>query len=197
MDGGKMKAPIKILTMLTAGILAIGVTGCGGNSDDRASSSSVEATATATDDATSEEAEDEFENGYVECDGEKTSLNDWSMMFSSNPLAMDNYIGKEITVVSDFQTISTTNQFYYESYEASRGTDLPTSYEPPVGLMVLDGSIYVDIPEADQAMVSSLKMGDEIEVTGTISGFAYGATFLFAPTAGSTHTGNITIEKIS
>lgn len=106
-----MKTPIKMLTLLTAGILAIGLIGCGGNSDNKISSSSAETTTTATDDATSEETEDEFENGYVECDGETMSVGDWMSMFTNNPLAMDNYIGKEITVVSDFQTISTTNQF--------------------------------------------------------------------------------------
>ena len=194
-----MKAPIKIISLITAGILACGLVGCGSNNDNAGSSDATnsEATENASSDATVEE-EDEFENGYVECDGEKVNIYDWSQMISSNPLSMDTYIGKEITVESDFMMISSGNQYYYESYEASKSTsELPPSYEAPIGMMTLTGSIYVDIPEADQALASSLKQGDKVKVTGTISGFAYGATYLFTPTAGTTYTSDITIEKVS
>lgn len=204
----KMKAPIKIVSLITAGILACGLVGCGGNNDNESSAAdttentesaaeSAEGDEATSDDAT-DDAEDEFENGYVECDGEKIGIYDWSQMISTNPLSMDTYIGKEITVESDFMMITSGNQYYYESYEASKSTSkLPPSYEPPVGVMVLTGTIYVDIPEADQAMVSSLKQGDKVKVTGTISGFSYGATYLFTPTAGTAYTGDITIEKVS
>lgn len=196
-----MKAPIKIISLITAGILACGLVGCGGNTDSGSSAANTTEnteSAEASSDATTAEEEDEFANGYVECDGEKMSTYDWSQMISSNALAIDNYIGKEITVESDFMMLSTGNQYYYESYEASKSTtELPPSYEAPIGMMVLTGSIYVDIPEADQALASSLKQGDKVKVTGTISGFAYGATYLFTPTAGTTYTGPITIEKVS
>lgn len=196
-----MKTPIRAITaLLTAGILSISLVGCGGNTDNKAEdNNSTENTEETTDNATTDEtANDEFEKGYVECDGEKMSIYDWQQMISSNPLSMDTYIGKEITVEADFMMISSGNQYYYESYEASKSTtELPPSYEAPIGMMTLTGSIYVDIPEADQAIASSLKQGDKVKVTGTISGFAYGATYLFTPTAGTTYTGPITIEKIS
>lgn len=197
-----MKTPIRAITaLLTAGVLAFGLVGCSGNDENKAQEnsapSSAETTAETTDNtATDEATNDEFEKGYVECDGEKMTPTDWMSMLLNNPLSMDNYIGKEITVESDFMMISSTSPYYYTSYEASKNTkDIPPQYKPSIGMMTLSGGIEVDIPEADQAMVSGLKQGDKVKVTGTISGISGGTTYLFS--TGTEYAGPITIEKIS
>lgn len=194
-----MKAPIKIISLITAGILACGLVGCGTNNDSAGSSAAntTEATENASSDAAAE-AEDEFENGYVECDGEKTDLNEWYQMFSTNPLAMDNYIGKEITAVSDFQSISNST-FYYTSDEEKDevASGLHEEYEAPVGLLNLNGFITAEIPEADRALASSLKPSDKVKVTGTISGWFVSTTIMLLPSSGAEYAGDITIEKVS
>lgn len=197
----EMKAPIKIISLITAGILACGLVGCGGNTDNGSSADNTTEnteSAEAASDTAATEAEDEFANGYVECDGEKMDINDWYQMFSTNPLAMDNYLGKEITAVSNFQSISSDTLYYTNEdgkYDTLAGNT--PKYEAPVGLLNLEGFITADIPESDRALASSFKPGDKVKVSGTISGWFSSTTLLLLPSSGAEYTGDITIEKIS
>lgn len=166
-------------------------TGGSNGSESSSSASSVEAT---TSDAASDQAADE---NYVEVDGERMSTSDWSDMLVNDPTSIDNYIGKQITIVSDFSMVSNSDQYYYPSYEASKATgDVPPSYEAPIGMMILGDTFYVDIPEAGRSLVSDLEPGDRVRVTGTVSGFFVNETLLLPPSSGAEHTGDITIEVL-
>lgn len=191
-----MKATAKIISAIASTILALGLFGCAGSngSDDAGSDSPENAEAAAGNTAAVDEYESPFDRSYVEIGGETISISDWTEIILSNQLALDNYIGKEMTVVSEFQWISQSDPFYFTSYEQSKSTveNIP-KYDAPVGMMTLLGSIYVDIPESDQAIVSTLKQGDMVRVQGTLSGFSPGATYMFA--SGTEYSSPITIEK--
>ena len=196
-----MKAPIKaLIAALTATALSCVIVGCssGGDTSDQENNSTeaIETTENTTSDNASAESNDTDASGYVECDGEKMTLADWAQMILSNPLSMDNYIGKEITVVADFQMFSSSASPYYTNYEQSTTGNM-TYYESPLGFIVLSGSIYVDVPENDRELVSGLKPGDKVKVQGTVSGFYSGMTLLFTPASGEDTAGDITIEKVS
>lgn len=193
-----MRATIKIITILTTLIIAFALAGCAGSNDDTAQESSAAAEASSSAESAQEgthpTVEEITDDGYVEIDGEQIDIYDWEQMIVSNPLAMDTYIGKEITVVSDFTSISTTELYYYTSYEQSKEAGGFLTHKSDVGTMLLSGLIYVDIPEADRALVSTLKQGDMVKVQGLVGGFFSGATYLFL--SGADYAGDIAIEKM-
>lgn len=196
-----MKASIKIATMFATVVLVFGLTACSGgdgNTVGGSNGSESSSSASNTEITDSAAASDQVADGsYVEIDGERMSTEDWSSMLVSDPRSIDNYIGRQITVVADFSMVSNSDQFYYPSYEASKATDdTPLTYEAPIGMMILGDTIYVDISEADSSLVSGLEPGDRVRVTGTVSGFFVNETLLLPPSSGAEHTGDITIEAL-
>lgn len=195
-----MKKPLKtLMTILSVALLACCLMACSSNGESK--EQEVDTTGVSS---TSSSAEDELakyatiQKGYIECDGEEMTLLDWSNMIMNNTLALDNYIGKEVTVEDEFRSIDPQTLYYTDTQDKENTMQgLNDRYNAPIGLMNLGNHILVDIPEDYRTLVSTLKPDDMVRVQGTISGYFGGQTILLLPSSGAEYTGPVTIEKIS
>lgn len=193
-----MKVASRSIALFLTLVLSVTLVACSASqkaSDDEESSSSSSSSVNGSG-LTLEEKLTAAAEKVVECDGDSMTATEWASMIGSNALAMEKYLGKEIIAVSDFLSIQ-PDTFYYEDKGGENAVMMGESpkYTSPVGLMNLNG-FCVEIPETDKVLISNLKPGDLVKVSGVISGYFSSETVLLLPSSGAEYAGNITIEVL-
>ena len=105
---------------------------------------------------------------YLMVDGEKFS-DVFTLMEieQGNELAAKDYLGKEITIVSNVTTVGDSSEGRFIEVSEDDKSRKP-GYEN--GVIVIAGAL-VDIPDSAVDLAKTLRSGDLVKVTGTVDGF--------------------------
>lgn len=132
---------------------------------------------------------------YLMVDGEKFS-DVFTLMEieQGNELAAKDYLGKEITIVSNVTTVGDSSEGRF--IEVSEGDkSRKPGYEN--GVIVIAGAL-VDIPDSAVDLAKTLRSGDLVKVTGTVDGFTGFGEVIILSDESPFKTGDAptTVEKV-
>ena len=132
---------------------------------------------------------------YLMVDGEKFS-DVFTLMEieQGNELAAKDYLGKEITIVSNVTTVGDSSEGRFMEVSEDDKSRKP-GYEN--GVIVIAGAL-VDIPDSAVDLAKTLRSGDLVKVTGTVDGFTGFGEVIILSDESPFKTGDAptTIEKV-
>lgn len=132
---------------------------------------------------------------YLMVDGEKFS-DVFTLMEieQGNELAAKDYLGKEITIVSNVTTVGDSSEGRFIEVSEDDKSRKP-GYEN--GVIVIAGAL-VDIPDSAVDLAKTLRSGDLVKVTGTVDGFTGFGEVIILSDESPFKTGDAptTVEKV-
>ena len=132
---------------------------------------------------------------YLMVDGEKFS-DVFTLMEieQGNELAAKDYLGKEITIVSNVTTVGDSSESRFIEVSEDDKSRKP-GYEN--GVIVIAGAL-VDIPDSAVDLAKTLRSGDLVKVTGTVDGFTGFGEVIILSDESPFKTGDAptTVEKV-
>lgn len=132
---------------------------------------------------------------YLMVDGEKFS-DVFTLMEieQGNELAAKDYLGKEITIVSNVTTVGDSSEGRFIEVSEDDKSRKP-GYEN--GVIVIAGAL-VDIPDSAVDLAKTLRSGDWVKVTGTVDGFTGFGEVIILSDESPFKTGDAptTVEKV-
>lgn len=132
---------------------------------------------------------------YLMIDGEKFS-DVFTLMEieQGNELAAKDYLGKEITIVSNVTTVGDSSEGRFIEVSEDDKSRKP-GYEN--GVIVIAGAL-VDIPDSAVDLAKTLRSGDLVKVTGTVDGFTGFGEVIILSDESPFKTGDAptTVEKV-
>lgn len=132
---------------------------------------------------------------YLMVDGEKFS-DVFTLMEieQGNELAAKDYLGKEITIVSNVTAVGDSSEGRFIEVSEDDKSRKP-GYEN--GVIVIAGAL-VDIPDSAVDLAKTLRSGDLVKVTGTVDGFTGFGEVIILSDESPFKTGDAptTVEKV-
>lgn len=132
---------------------------------------------------------------YLMVDGEKFS-DVFTLMEieQGNELAAKDYLGKEITIVSNVTTVGDSSEGRFIEVSEDDKSRKP-GYEN--GVIVIAGAL-VDIPDSAVDLAKTLRSGDLVKATGTVDGFTGFGEVIILSDESPFKTGDAptTVEKV-
>ena len=132
---------------------------------------------------------------YLMVDGEKFS-DVFTLMEieQGNELAAKDYLGKEITIVSNVTTVGDSSEGRFIEVSEDDKSRKP-GYEN--GVIVIAGAL-VDIPDSAVDLAKTLRSGDLVKVTGAVDGFTGFGEVIILSDESPFKTGDAptTVEKV-